>query len=162
MANETLSASTPARKHDRPLFLNTWFWVFVVCISAAVTASLDGITVQPAVAGALSYAAPQAEAALLSAEQNSTPALSLLDDAVSAEQKSGALTLTGTIQNHSTRDYSYAQVNFNLYDANGNQIGTASDCTNNLKPSTNWNFNATAFDSQSRAASYELADIICW
>ena len=145
MANETLSASTPARKHDRPLFLNTWFWVFVVCISAAVTASLDGITVQPAVTGALSYAAPQSEAALLS-----------------AEQKSGALTLTGTIQNHSARDYSYAQVNFNLYDANGNQIGTASDCTNNLKPSTNWNFNATAFDSQSRAASYELADIICW
>ena len=103
MANETLSASTPARKHDRPLFLNTWFWVFVVCISAAVTASLDGITVQPAVTGALSYAAPQAEAALLSAEQNSTPALSLLDDAVSAEQKSGALTLTGTIQNHSAQ-----------------------------------------------------------
>lgn len=162
MANETRSASTPAHRHDRPLFLNSWFWVFVVCICAAVTSTFDGAAVQPAVTGALSYAAPQAEAALLTAEQGNVPALSLLDDAVSAEQKSGALTLSGTIQNHSARDYSYAQVNFNLYDANGNQIGTASDCISNLKPSTIWNFSATAFDSQSRAASYELADIICW
>ncbi|WP_432766945.1 FxLYD domain-containing protein [Thermoclostridium caenicola] len=46
---------------------------------------------------------------------------------LSAEYDGFALYITGTIKNNKGRTLSYAQVTINLYDADGNQVGTALD-----------------------------------
>lgn len=54
--------------------------------------------------------------------------------------------ITGKIRNNTNREYGYAQVTFNLYDAAGNQVGTAMDNINNLKPGATWVFKAITLE----------------
>lgn len=67
--------------------------------------------------------------------------------------------ITGILTNNSGRDCSYVQVEYNLYDADGNQIGTALANINNLKDGGTWKFEAFAFTSPESIASFELADV---
>ena len=67
--------------------------------------------------------------------------------------------LKGVIKNNSGKDCSYVQVLFNLYDADGNQIGTAMDNINNLEADGTWKFNAMGIDVQGDIASYKLSEI---
>jgi hypothetical protein len=52
-------------------------------------------------------------------------------------------TINGRVKNNSSRQYSYVQVGFNLYDADNNHVGTAVANTNNLEPNSTWKFTAT-------------------
>ena len=65
----------------------------------------------------------------------------------------------GIIKNNSGKDCSYVQVTFNLYDADGNQIGTALDNINNLEKDGTWKFKAMGMDVEGDVASYKLAEI---
>ncbi len=47
----------------------------------------------------------------------------------------------------------------NLYDEDGNQIGTALDNLNNLADGGTWKFKAMGIDTTGDVASWELADI---
>lgn len=50
--------------------------------------------------------------------------------------------ITGVIKNNSGRDCTYVQVTFNLYDTDGNQVGTALANINNLEKDGTWKFKA--------------------
>lgn len=65
--------------------------------------------------------------------------------------------ITGSIKNNTDRDASYVQVTFNLYDAQGNQIGTALDNINNLEAGGIWKFDALGLEEG--IASYRLVEI---
>ena len=68
--------------------------------------------------------------------------------------------ITGILTNNSGKDRSYVQIEYILYDADGNQFGTALDNINNLKDGGTWKFSATAFITDiDDIASYELADV---
>ena len=67
-----------------------------------------------------------------------------------------AFYIEGTIKNNTDQDKSYVQVTFILYDAEGNQIGSAMDNINNLKAGGTWKFKAMGMEE---AASYELGEI---
>lgn len=67
-----------------------------------------------------------------------------------------AFYIEGSIKNNTDQDKSYVQVTFILYDAEGNQIGSAMDNINNLKAGGTWKFKAMGMED---AASYELAEI---
>lgn len=54
----------------------------------------------------------------------------------------GSKTISGTVKNKSQNEYGYAQIEFNLYDKDGNQIGSSMDNINNLEPNGSWKFNA--------------------
>jgi hypothetical protein len=54
----------------------------------------------------------------------------------------GNKTISGTVKNKSSNEYGYAQIEFNLYDKDGNQIGSSMDNINNLEPNGSWKFNA--------------------
>lgn len=70
-------------------------------------------------------------------------------------------TITGTLTNNTDSDKSYIQVEYNLYDAEGAQIGTALANTNNLKAGGAWKFEASSLsiDDPSQVASYELVGV---
>lgn len=65
----------------------------------------------------------------------------------------------GTLTNNSSRDLSYIQVEYVLYDSDGAQIGTALANTNNLKSGGVWKFEAMSFEEPDSIASFELADV---
>ena len=68
--------------------------------------------------------------------------------------------VTGTIKNNTNEQYSYVQVTFNLYDADGAQIGTAMSNINNLEENGTWKFKALG--GTEKAVSYKLAEITGW
>lgn len=50
--------------------------------------------------------------------------------------------IEGTVKNNLDKDYSYVQIQFVCYDAEGNNLGTALDNTNNLLGKETWKFKA--------------------
>lgn len=65
--------------------------------------------------------------------------------------------IVGTIKNNSGMEKGYMEVTFTLYDANGNNIGTALDNTNNLKDDGTWKFEAMVLEDD--VASFELNEV---
>lgn len=83
-----------------------------------------------------------------------------IDGDVTEEKDSFALYLTGVLVNNSDREASYVQIIFNLYDKDGNQIGTAIDNINNLKAGGTWKFKATSLGVKvDEIGSWELSEI---
>lgn len=55
--------------------------------------------------------------------------------------------IEGSVKNNKDKDYSYVQIEFVCYDAEGNNLGTAFDNTNNLLGNETWKFKAMAMFS---------------
>ena len=65
--------------------------------------------------------------------------------------------IEGTLKNNTGRRFSYVMVEYNLYDSEGYQIGTAFDGISNLDGNGTWRFSAIV--TEEKATSYRLADI---
>ena len=65
--------------------------------------------------------------------------------------------IVGVIKNNTSVDKDYIQVSFTLYDANGNNIGTAWTNTNNLKAGGTWKFEAGILEDN--VESFELDEV---
>lgn len=72
-----------------------------------------------------------------------------------AGEFSGAI--VGTIVNNSDHTYGYAQIEINLYDSSGAQVGSAMDNINNLEPHGRWKFSAVVFNQNT--ATYKVKGI---
>ena len=73
--------------------------------------------------------------------------------------------IEGYIQNNTGKEYSYVQVEFNLYDKDGAIIGTALDNISNLEANGKWKFKAASLitsDEVENVASYKLKEITGW
>lgn len=66
----------------------------------------------------------------------------------------------GTAKNISKKNFSYASVEFIIYDSAGNNLGTALANINNLQSGDTWQFEANLFSfPSSKPISYKLAEI---
>lgn len=70
-------------------------------------------------------------------------------------------TIKGTIKNNTDKMYKSVSVKFNLYDPEGNQIGTAYDYISNFQSSGTWKYNATEYTTDT-IDKYELYEISGW
>lgn len=70
----------------------------------------------------------------------------------------GSCYIEGTIQNNTDKTYSYVQVTFNIYDKDGNQLGTAIDNINNLEANGVWKYKAMGLTSE-KVATYKFVEI---
>lgn len=68
--------------------------------------------------------------------------------------------IIGKLQNKTNKTFSYVEVEFTIYDADGNQIGTALDNIKNLEPGATWMFKALIFEDD--ADSFKLTKVISW
>ena len=68
-------------------------------------------------------------------------------------------TSTGTLVNNTDEDKSYLQIEYNLYDADGAQIGTALANINNLKAGGTWKFEAASMEKPEDVANWERVDV---
>lgn len=78
----------------------------------------------------------------------------------STDEYGFSYTVEGSIKNNTNKQYSYVQVTFNLYDADGAQIGSALANINNLEANGLWKFKAIgSFGEGETVASYKLMEI---
>jgi len=72
-------------------------------------------------------------------------------------------TIKGIAKNNSKKNYSYASVEFSVYDAAGNNLGTALANINNLASGDTWNFSASLFSfPNTRPTKFKLVEITVW
>lgn len=71
--------------------------------------------------------------------------------------------IEGVVRNNKDKDYSYVQIEFVCYDAEGNNLGTAIDNTNNLLGNQTWKFKAMAmFSGVENVDHCDYHDITGW
>ncbi len=75
----------------------------------------------------------------------------------SSKRLRGSLYVVGAIRNISDRDYSYVQVEVNLYNAQGEQVGSTLDNVLNLAAGTVWRFEALV--TAPNASKFEVVGI---
>ena len=73
------------------------------------------------------------------------------------QQEQYATYITGTVKNTKNRTYKYVQVEINLYDGSGAQVGSTMANTNNLEPGGVWKFKAIAL--QDEATNFKIKEI---
>ena len=73
----------------------------------------------------------------------------------------GTLYISGTLKNDSGEDKSYVQVSFNVFDKEGNLIGTGLDNINHLKAGATWKYKAMCLDADGYK-KFEMAEITSW
>lgn len=136
-------------KEKKPIFKKWWFWVIILVLVIALVAGTQGgnsTTDGNSINTPTSQTTPTQEK------------FSLVDSEGSYD--GFAYYVTGTIKNNTDKEYSYAQVTFTLYDADGAQIGTAMANINNLEANGTWKFRALGGTQE--AASYKLSEITGW
>lgn len=161
-------------KNKKPFYTKWWVWVIAIVIIAAIGNQGKGNQAQQvnsdssspppkAVVADKKEAEPKPEVtpepkpeATPEPKKEKKPDFEIVGD-ITSENDGFALYIKGTIKNNKGRDLSYAQVTFNLYDEEGNQVGTALDNINNLEKDGTWKFKAIGLETE--ATSYKLVEI---
>ena len=161
-------------KNKQPFYKKWWFWVIVVVLILGIAGSAGSTS-----GGNASSAASSAAASVPAGNDNTAPSVAntepedtvpdepkptpvpdlALQGEVTATEDAFAVYYEGVVVNNKDRDLSYAQITFTLYDADGNQIGTALDNINNLKAGGTWKFKAMALCDKDEVADWELTEI---
>jgi len=71
-------------------------------------------------------------------------------------------TIKGTIQNNTSKNYSYVQVQFNVYDKDDNDLGSCLANNNNFEANGKWLFEAICFSDAEKIKTYKLMEITGW
>lgn len=91
---------------------------------------------------------------------SSSDSFSLLEVTNSYYDGYGAYYIEGSIKNNTNQTYRYVEVTFLLYDADGNQLGTATTNVTDIEPNAIWKFKAMDNTSYpEKVASYKLLEI---
>ena len=72
------------------------------------------------------------------------------------------VTITGKAKNKTSIKFSYVDIEFSLYDAEGNSIGVCDDFISVLGGGETWSFEATSFGVSKQPVSFKLSAITCW
>ena len=136
---------------------------------AAVIVNVLAIAIVLGTQSAYSSAIDEATKGTISTEDGSSAAASTSAESATADKHSVAdeqmtgddytTTISGTFTNLTDSQLGYVSVSYNLFDADGNQLGTAYANTSNLDAGGTWKFEAVGMYDQAKIASYKLADV---
>lgn len=133
-------------KAKKPVYKKVWFWILIALVGIVIAGIASGdSSVQTSSDGEIKTTQNQEKFTLVECD---------------GSYDGFAYYITGTIKNNTNKEYTYVQVTFNLYDADGAQIGTALANINNLEANGTWKFKAIGTTEE--PASYKLADITGW
>lgn len=96
---------------------------------------------------------------------NSAEKISLLNGHSGSVESSYSYQINGTLKNNTDKNYSYVQVEFYVYDIDGNLLDTCIGNNSGLEANGNWKFTASCFFSNADAnkvSSYKLKEITQW
>lgn len=86
----------------------------------------------------------------------------LTSDKGYADKSGFAYYIEGTVTNNTSNTYSYVQVTFNVYDKDGNVIGSCLDNINNLEGNGLWKIKAICSGEAKDIKSYKLTGFSSW
>ena len=137
----------------KPIWKRWWFWLIAIIIIFAIGTSGEdnkdlGTGTQPG-------ATPTTVTSDPAASKATAPGLEVVEHSIQKDQYSTYI--VGTVKNNSSKQYGYAQIEFNLYDASGAQVGSAMANINNLEPNGTWKFKALAFEDDFK--TYKIKDV---
>jgi uncharacterized protein YdeI (YjbR/CyaY-like superfamily) len=150
IASNAKSCPSCGAKNKKPFYKRGWFFVLVFFV---VVGAIGG-------AGGTDTTKDGGSTETTNVEKTSTKKEKFeLVGEVEQETDQIATYLKGIVKNNSGKDCTYVQITFNLYDKDGNQIGTALANVNNLEKDGTWKFKALGMDVDGEIASYKLAEI---
>lgn len=141
----------------KPIWKRWWFWTIVILILIGIGSSGEDKDMG---SGTVPTSATQATTTTPAptptpTQKATVPDLQVLDHSVKNEGY-GMKSIVGTIKNNTNKKYGYVQIEINLYDSSGAQVGSTLDNLNNLEPNGTWKFSAAAFEDFS---SYKIKDV---
>ncbi len=129
--------------------------VIVVLVVAGVVGSMGGNSSDSSTGDA---AKPAEQTQQVEEQKEAQEPYTVSDEAGDASNQF-AYKITGTLTNNTDKEQSYIQIEYVLYDADGNQVGTALANTNHLKTGGTWKFEAMSTVSPDQVASWERSDV---
>ena len=136
------------------MFKKWWFWVIVILILSGIGSAMkknDNKETNIETISVESENTESEDANLIDGK------FELINGELNAVNENYSSYIIGSLKNTTSKTYSYAQVTFNLYDADGAQIGTALDNINNWEPDGLWKFKAIILEQD--VASYKLVNV---
>lgn len=135
----------------KSIFKRWWFWAIVIVVIVGVIGSSgNGDTATTSVPD--NSAKPIVNTPV---KEEKKPDLEVLESSFVRDEYSGKI--TGKIKNNTNKQYSYVQVEINLYDDSGAQVGSTLANINNLEANGIWNFEAMVLEKA--ATKYKIKDI---
>lgn len=95
-------------------------------------------------------------------EKEQQSRFTLTNDRGYADEYGIAYYIEGSVKNNTNTTYSYVQITFNSYDAEGNQVGSCVDNINNLEANGTWKIKAICLGDASTIASYKFVEFTSW
>ena len=167
IAKNAKSCPQCGAKNKKPIFKKWWFWLIILVVISGIGGSLgnDSGNDNPQVpVGGNAADGAQGEADDAQGDDEASKEKAPVDDYefigdLTTEGDQFAVYIIGTVKNNKGHDLSYAQITFNLYDADGNQLGTALANINNWEKDGTWKFKAMGMNTDNQVKSYKLAEI---
>jgi hypothetical protein len=150
IASNAKSCPSCGAKNKKPFYKRGWFFVLVFFVVVGAIAGAGGTNT--------TKDGGSTETTNVEKTPTKKEKFELVGE-VEQETDQIATYLKGIVKNNSGKDCTYVQVTFNLYDKDGNQIGTALANVNNLEKDGTWKFKALGMDVDGEIASYKLAEI---
>jgi asparagine N-glycosylation enzyme membrane subunit Stt3 len=135
-------------KAKKSIFKRWWFWAIVIVVIIAAASGGDNKDQGTGTADNSNKSTPAVS------EKAQKPDLEVIDH--NAQNDEYVKYIVGTVKNNTTKQYSYVQVEINLYDASGAQVGSTLANANNLEPNGTWKFKAIATED---FATYKIKDV---
>lgn len=140
------------KKVKKSIWKRWWFWAIVIFVVLIIASGGDNGD-SPSSVTLQDRPATREESAPVS-----KPAPTPKKDDLSLESfewdtgEFGIRYVVGVIKNNSNKKYSYVQVEINLYDESGAQVGSTLDNLNNLEPGGTWKFKAIVIEDEATEA----------
>ena len=147
IASSAKSCPKCGAKNKKPIYLRWWFIAIVLLVVIGAFGSIGG----------KKSGDPSSNST--EAEDTSKPQDKYIVSDLKESKDQFAEYIEGTLKNNSGKEASYVQISFNLFDKDGNQIGTAFDNINNLAKDGTWKFKAIGTVEPDKVASYKLAEV---
>lgn len=141
------------------LVINVLAIIFVLATQSAYSSALDDAVVDTSDGTASSQNVNSSDNQTTDGQTDASK-YTIADETLSGDSYSA--TISGTFTNTSGKELSYVGVTYNLYDADGSQIGNAYANTNNLADGGSWKFDAYCTESLSDIASFRLGDVTAY
>lgn len=139
-------------KVKKPIYKKVWFWIIIAFIVIGLASG-----------GSEEFSKSSSNNNKKTQTTTKQETLILEDGHTGAPDEIGfAYYIEGYIKNNSDKDYSYVQVEFTAYDADGNVLDSCLDNNSGLEANGRWKFKAICTADADKIASYKLKKITKW
>ena len=138
-------------KVKKPIYKKVWFWAIIIFVVIIAASSGGSETSSSSSSNTETTQTSKKEALVLEEGHHGAP-----------DEYGVAYYIEGYVKNNTDKDYSYVQIEFTAYDAEGNTIDSCIDNNSGLEANGRWKFKAMCLTDAEKIASYKFKEITKW